>query len=151
MVKRYHVTGWSYVVLRSRSCRMLFYRLVLGTNVTNNLREAFFRARCGTGALNIGQFSIRDRADRLDLEHLPYHCQCGRDTASAAKRIESRNVEINVGLGAYTGNYLSKLLRTIANIGYIMGVQCRVSIGSGDGAGIKYGHSRFRKLRTHSR
>ena len=151
MVKRHHVTGWPHAVLCSRSCRMLFHRLVLGTNVTNNLREAFFRARCGTGALNIGQFSIRDRADRLDLEHLPYHCQCGRDTAPATKRIESRNVEINIGLGAYTGNYLGKFLRTIANIGYIMGVQCRMPIGSGDGTGIKYGHSRFRKLCTHSR
>ena len=116
---------------------------------TNNLREAFFRTCCGAGPLNIGQFSIRNRTNGLNLKHLPDHRQGGRDTAPAAERIKGGNVEINIGCGAYAGDYFGELLRGVAGIGHFVGVQCRVPVGPSNSAGVEHGHSRFRKLRTY--
>ena len=83
--------------------------LMLSAGLHGHLHQALQGARRSAGALHIRQLTLGNRANRLDLEHLPHHRQRRGNTTAAAQSIQGRDIEVERGLLADGLNVVHQL------------------------------------------
>ena len=136
--------------------------LMLTAGLHGHLHQALQSARRSAGALHIRQLTLGNRANRLNLEHLPHHRQRRGNTATAAQRIQGRDIEVERGLLADGLNVVHQLrggqlfrARVVraqvvrarnkirgSRVQHLQGAHHRMTVGTGDRTAIHHAHAR---------
>ena len=135
--------------------------LMLTASLHRHLHQALQGARRSAGAFHIRQLALGDRANRLNLEHLTHHRQRRGNTATAAQRIQGRDIEVERGLLADGLNVVHQLRHSRVvrarvvrarnkirggRVQHLQGAHHRMTVGTGDRAAIHHAHA----LRTQA-
>ena len=130
---------------RGESRRML----MLTAGLHGHLHQALQGARRSAGTLHIRQLALGDRANRLDLEHLPHHRQRRGNTTAAAQGIQGRDIEVERGLLTDGLNVVHQLRRSGVfntraggcSVQHLQGTHHRMTVGARDRAAIHNAHA----------
>ena len=130
--------------------------LMLTAGLHGHLHQALQGARRSAGALHIRQLTLGNRANRLNLEHLPHHRQRRGNTTTAAQSIQGRDIEVERGLLADGLNVVHQLRRSRivrarnkirgSRVQHLQGAHHRMTVGTRDRAAIHHAHA----LRTQA-
>ena len=131
--------------------------LMLTAGLHGHLHQALQGARRSAGALHIRQLTLGNRANRLNLEHLPHHRQRRGNTTTAAQSIQGRDIEVERGLLADGLNIVHQLHRSRivrarvvrarnkirgCRVQHLQGTHHRMPVGARDRAAIHHAHTR---------
>ena len=130
--------------------------LMLTAGLHGHLHQALQSARRSAGALHIRQLALGNRANRLNLEHLTHHRQRRGNTATAAQRIQGRDIKVERGLLADGLDVVHQLRRSRivrarvirarnkirgSRVQHLQGAKHRIPVGAGHRAAIHHAHA----------
>ena len=141
VMHRDHLTGRIATRGRIRRSVKSGGMTVLAAGLHRQFHEPIQGARGRTGPLHVGELPLGNRADGLNLEHLPHHRQRRGNTTPAAQRIQGGDVKVQCRALTHPPHTLHDSLGVRALLQQLKGAKHRIPVGARDRAAIHHAHT----------